>query len=245
MADTATTHSLESADDSPDYRTVEPLAIIAALLGITAPLVLFNSLLCVLPIIGGATAVIALTRIARDPARTGRAAALAGLALATFFLALALARYGSEQWLLGRQSRPVADQFMESLRARSPEQAVLLQAAPDDRPPVDDGLWSFIRNDVEMRQKLEKLVARPEIRMLLALGDKADVRFYKTNAASAGKAIALVDNWYTVTFTDTDDKKKTILFGVFLERRPVMNSELNPWRVRDFTTQFDTADTAT
>jgi hypothetical protein len=244
MADAPATQSLSSADDeSREYRSVEPLAIVALVLGLFSPLAIVASLWCVVPLFGLAAAGGALMRIARDE-RRGRAMALVGMVLAAFFLMVPLARYASSQWLLARQGRLAADQFVAFLHEQSPEKAMLLQMAPDFRPPIDDGLWSFYRNDAESRGQLRKFVANPSVRMLLALGDRADIQFYRTSGALAGHRMALVDYWYTVTFTDADNHKKTILFSVLLERKPTENKELNPWRVKDFSTDIDTSRTA-
>ena len=236
-------HRSPAGEESLEYHSVEPLAVVALALGLLSPLALIASLWCVVPLFGLAAAGGALLRIDRDE-RRGRGLALVGLALAAFFLMVPLARYGSSQWLLARQGRLAADQFVAYLREQSPHKALVLQMAPDYRPPIDDGLWSFFRNDKEGQQQLRELVTHPSIRMLLALGDRADIQFYKTSAALAGHKMGLVDYWYTVTFTDSDNRKKTILFSVLLERKPAESKDLNPWRVKDFSIDIDQSRTA-
>jgi hypothetical protein len=233
MSDASSSQYFSEDDASLEYQAVEPLAVVALLAGLLSPLAIVAALLCVVPLLGLTAAGIALLRIARDE-RRGRGLALAGLALSTFFLALPLARYASSQVLLARQGRLAADQFVAFLHEGSPEKAALLQMLPDYRPPLDDGLWSYYRNDAKAKEQLQAFVDKPAIRMLLALGDRADVEFYKTNAALAGHRMALVNYVYTVTFTDDDNRKKTILFNVMLERKPTESSELNPWRVKEF-----------
>jgi hypothetical protein len=217
---------------------------VALLAGLFSPLALIAGLLGAIPLFGLAVASGALLRIARDE-RRGRGLALTGLALSGFFLALPLARYASSQVLLARQGRTAADEFVAFLHAGSPEKAVLLQMSPDFRPPIDDGLWSFFRNDAQANKQLREFVTKPYIRMLLALGDRADIQFYKTNASIAGNGLAYVDYKYTVTFTDEDQQKKTILFSVMMERKPTENSALNPWRVKDFSADLPQGHTPT
>lgn len=241
MSDTSPSSNSDDDDgDALEYRALEPLAIVSLLLGLASPVAIFQPLLSVVPILGLLTASVALAKIARDRTRGGRNVALAGIVLATFFLALPLARYASAQLLLRGQAVPVATEFLQRLRNRHPEQAVLLQMAPDYRPPVDDGLWSYIRNDDAARKQLRTFVEQPVVRMLLALGPEAEVKLFKVNGVGSGNKMALADVHYTITFKDEDGQRKTLVVGILLERHAQpMNAELNPWRVREFTAEMN------
>lgn len=239
MDDSASAASKKQDDDALEYRAVEPWSIFALLLGLASPLALIDPLLSLVPALGLLSAMMALARMGGDRLRPGRWMALVGLGLSAFFVMVPIARYTSANWLLARQARPVADQFLAFLRERSPEKAVLLEMVPDQRPPADDGLWTFFRNDPESQSQLRAFVERPPIRMLLALGDRADIQFYRVNGVAAGSSRALADYWYTVTFTDEQDRKKTIVLGLLLQRDPVRDESLNPWRVKDLTTEIN------
>lgn len=234
-----TLNSSDADDDALEYRSLEPLAVVSVLLGLASPVAIFQPLLAVVPILGLLTAVVAVAKIGADRARSGRSVAIAGMVLSTLFLAVPLARYASAQMMLRGQAVPVATEFLERLRQQHPEEAMLLQMAPDYRPPIDDGLWSYFRNDQEARTQLQAFVKQPFVRMLLALGPDAEVKLLKVNGIGAGNRMALADLHYTVTFTDEDGQRKTLVVGIFLERRgQPLNAELNPWRIREFTTDF-------
>lgn len=241
MSDSSpTSASSDPEDDTLEYRSLEPLAVVSVLLGLASPVAIFQPLLAVVPILGLLTAVVAVAKIGGDRARSGRGVAVAGVVLSTFFLAVPLARYASAQFMLRGQAVPVANEFLERLQQQHPEEAMLLQMAPDYRPPVDDGLWSYYRNDQEARTQLEAFVKQPFVRMLLALGPDAEVKLLKVNGIGAGRQFALADLHYTVTFRDDDGQRKTLVLGILLERRTrPMNAELNPWRIREFTTNFE------
>ena len=144
--------------------------------------------------------------------------------------------------MLSRQGRPVADQWFEYLRQGSPEKSLLLKMAPDYRQPVDagDALWILFRNDEQAKRDLRAFVQRPLVRTLLALGEKAQVRFYKTTTVATAGSIAQVGYWYTVTYLDHGNKK-TFFVRILLERSPTQRPSLNPWTVKDFTGGFDPA----
>src|SRR6187402_668952 len=200
MDDSASTTSEQLDDGALEYRAIEPWSIFALLLGLASPLALIDPLLSLVPALGLLSAMVALVRMGGDRLRPGRQATLLGLGLSAFFLMVPIAHYASAHWLLARQARPVADQFLAFLCQRSPEKAVLLEMVPDQRPPADSGLWSFFRNDPESQAQLRAFLKRPPIRMLLALGDRADIQFYRVNGVAAGSSKALADYWYTVTF---------------------------------------------
>jgi hypothetical protein len=160
--------------------------------------------------------------------------ALAAIGLAAFFLALAGGRLVSAQLLVIRQARPVADRFFEYLRARQPEKAALLNWTPDYRHPLDEDKWLLFKSNDEAKAELKKFVGSPIVRMLLALGDRADVRFYRAARVGVSGNVAQVDYWYTITFVDDDGRKKTYFCSIVLERKPTRDPELNPWRVLDF-----------
>jgi hypothetical protein len=179
----------------------------------------------------------ALVNIRRE-GRLGRTVALVGVALSTLFIVMPVSRILSAQVLLARQARPVAEQFLEYLRQRSPQKAIMLNRAPDYRRPIDEGLWLFFRADDDARTELQRFVTRPPVRMLLALGERAQVRFYKTASVATEGDLAQVDYWYSVTFDD-DGRKKTFFIGLLLERKPTTNPDINPWRVKDFAGGID------
>ena len=242
MVDSTPTESLGSGSESQlDYRPMERWAYVCLILGFLSPLASIAPVLWLLPILGLVAGGVALGNIRRDPGRPGRALALAGLALSTLFIVLPVVRIVSARLLLAEQARPVADQFLEYLRQRSPEKALMLSWVPDFRRPMDEDRWLFFRSDDEARAELRKFVSQPAVRMLLALGEKAQVSFYKTAGAGTSGKVAQVDYWYAVTFTDDDAKKKTLFFGVLLERRPSTDPDLNPWRVRNFVAGIDPA----
>lgn len=240
MANPAPIESLDSESDPRiEYRSVERWAFVAFFLGLLSPLALTAPVLWFLPILGLLAGGVALGKIRREPGRPGRVLALVGLALSTFFIVLPVAQIVSAQWLLPRQARPVADQFLEYLRQRSPEKAVMLHWLPDYRHPMDDQRWLFFRTSDEAKADLRQFVDAPAIRMMLALGERAQVSFYRTSAVGASGNVAQVDYWYAVTFTDDDGRKKTYFFTVLLERKPTQDPNLNPWRVRDFSGGID------
>ncbi len=77
--------------------------------------------------------------------------------------------------------------------------------------------------------------------MLLALGERAEIRYLKTSGVITTRDKALVHYWYTVTFTGDDGRKKTMIYGLVMERATSEESDLNPWWVKDFTSGIDLA----
>jgi len=235
MAESAPIES-HAQDDSPfEYQSVEPWAFVSLVMGLLSPLALTAQVMWFVPLLGWLSGGMALARIRSARGRPGRALVLVGLALSTFFIVVPAARMISARILLAEQPRPVADKFFEYLQQGHPEKALMLQWVPDYRNGVGDNPWLFFRSDTEANADLKKFVSQPIVRMLLALGDEAEVRYYRTTRMGFSSDLARVEYWYAVTFTDEDDqKKKTYFIGVLLERKPTRDPDLNPWRVSNF-----------
>jgi hypothetical protein len=236
MADSAPETSLRKFGESEiAFQSMEPWAILGLILGLLSAAAMIAPILWLLPLFGVLTSVVALRRIRLEAGRMGRTAALVGLGLSAFFGVAPVARAAAAWVMLSEQARPMADQFFEYLRQDSPEKALMLQFTPDARQPLDDMLWVFYRNDSEGKAQLKRFVSHSLVRTLLALGKKADVRFYKTHTVATDGTRAQVDYWYTVTWSDESGKKTTLLAGILMERKPPADPGRNPWKVKDFT----------
>ncbi len=188
-------------------------------------------LLVLVPVGGIAAALVSLRRFAVAPIHTGRGAALLGLLLSVTFVVAPAARSLVADGLVRNQPRALADAFFEYLRHDQPEKAYLLKLLPDLRPNLDDDAWTFYRHDSESRRDLVKLVNDPPVRTLLALGERATIRYYKTENTASDGSRAMVNYWYTVTFENDQHQKETFIVAIVLERRPT-DLDINPWRVR-------------
>jgi hypothetical protein len=236
MTDSAPTRPAAEFDDRErDYRTVEPWAIVTVVLGAVSVAALLDPILWLVPLLGLGAGIVALSRLHGDTNRTGRPAALAGLALSIVFGIAPVAQMATTWILLSRQAREVSGQFLEFLREQSPEKAMMLRFAPDQRRPFDDLLWTFYKNDNEAKQNLQTFVEHPLVKALLLLGEKSEIRFYKTVRVGNEGSRGLVSTLYTVTYPDDDPQrpggKKTFFVNLLMERRPTENPNINPWRV--------------
>ena len=157
-----------------------------------------------------------------------------GLGLAVLFGMVPIARMTTDYVLLKEQPRELADRFLEYLRQDDPRRALMLRAVPDVRKSLDDdeAVRLFFRNNVDARSDLAKFVHLPVARTLLALGQRARIRYYGTMGVGSVGDRALVHYWYTVTFDDEQGNKKTFFVGLTMERKPTRNPELNPCACR-------------
>lgn len=231
----------QSGEPELEYRSVEPWAIAGLVLGLLSPLALLSSVLWLAPLFGIAVNALALRRLQQDGNRAGRAAALAGLGLSVLFGVVPVAQMATDYVLLKDQPREMADQFLEYLRHDEPGKALMLRTVPDFRKSQDDdeAVKLFFRNNQEAKADLAKFVQLPVARTILALGERADIRFFANMGVATRGDRAQVDYCYTVTFDDEQGKKKTFLVGLIMERKPTQNPELNPWRVQDFMGPID------
>jgi hypothetical protein len=160
----------------------------------------------------------ALERIAANaPALLGRKAALAGLAFSVIALCAAPADWIVYRASVRQESRRFAELWFEQLRADRPHRAHQLTVEPTSRDVLGDQLWDAYRDEMA-RSMLRQFVARPEVRTLLALGDKATVRFYATESQWRDGERDQVYQTFAVTFPDSDGLK-TFFIGLLLQRQ--------------------------
>ena len=213
-----------------EYRAISSSAMAALVLGLLAPLAVLDPLLWSLPALGLFCSLFALRRIARNaPALLGRKAALAGLALSVFFLAAVPADWFVYRRLVRAEARGFATAWFELLAGQQPHKANQLTVHPEFRQPLDEKLWAFYGEGPRWRTKLEEYVAEPLVRTLLALGQKAQVRYYKTGDQRHDAEKDHLAQFYAVTYDDSGEKK-TFFVGVELQRHKLESGQAN-WQV--------------
>jgi len=167
--------------DLIEYPKVSARSVVGLLLGVTSPLALVSPLFWVIPLVGVVVCGLALRQV-RTSGRpvSGRTAALVGLALALFCGTAGLSKQASHSWSVRREARLFCRQWFELLAQGQPQKAYQLIEAPGAQQPLDDGLWEHYRKLPEARAGLQQFVQNPLVRALLALEDRAQIGYWKT-----------------------------------------------------------------
>ena len=84
------------------------------------------------------------------------------------------------------------------------------------------------------RTELEKYVKRPEVRCLLALGDRAQVRHFATEGQQHAEDLETTTEVYTVTYEEAG-QKKTFFLLLSLRRYVLPGTGMSDWYVANST----------
>ena len=128
---------MEQHGETSGYRPVSRLAVAALVAGAASSLALTTPLLWILPLVGVAVAAAALADVARPGAeKAGRAAALAGLALAIGFGVQAVSSKAVAHWLTRGRVVAVTNAWLDAVaEGRLADARSML--GPDVLPPAD------------------------------------------------------------------------------------------------------------
>jgi hypothetical protein len=204
--------------DAVAYRAVSSLALGGLLLGLLAALGLLLPALWIAAIAGVIVNAMALKRIAaRWPALVGRKAALVGLTLSAIFFAAVPADWLVYRRLARDEARKCAAIWFDYLRTGQPHKAYEMTLSPTLRDRLDDSLWEFFREGTEERGMLETFVRRPAVCALVALKDKATVRYYDTESQWYERNQDHLYQTYAVTYPDSEGLT-TFFVGLVLDR---------------------------
>ncbi len=223
-----------SEPDLPEYRVLSGLAVIGFVLGLLSALSIVHITLSFLGAAAALCCVIALVRISAAPSETsGRRLALAGLVLAVLWTTAGLAKEVTHQRLLDIHSRQFAVHWFQYLKDGEPAKACELRLSALSRRPLNEGLLDEFLSSSEEYEVLTNLVATPEVRALLALGDRAQVRHYAFAGAGANDATQI----YAVTYEEAGVKKSFLVrMGLTRSRFPLYG--LSGWKVSSVNAQW-------
>lgn len=214
------------------YRALAGQAVLGLIFGLLSPLVLVDPLpWSLFPVLGIILSGWALRRIKKSDSLTGRKMALTGLLLSLLFAAAAPSNALAYRRTVRNEARQFSSLWFRFLAEDEPQKAHQLTVAPHVRHLLDQRLWAFYRNDPRLRQQLEGYVQNPLVRTLLALGPKAQVRFYET----AGQTHENSDNSDTVTQVyavtyEEEGEKKSFLVAVQMLRQKLPAGEAG-WHI--------------
>jgi len=205
-------------------------AVAGLIFGLLAPVAVIDPMLWLVPPVGIVLSGLALRQIARRaPETLGRKAALWGLTLSIFFGTAAPANWFGYRWMVRREARQFASAWFEFLIHDQPHKAYQLTRHPKYRQPLGDELWEFYRGDPRWEGQLIAYVDRPLVHTLLALGEKAQVRYYETAQEDYTGQNAEVFQVYAVTYDDGGEKK-TFFVALKMERIKLESGGAN-WRL--------------
>lgn len=217
--------------EQSEYRALSGLALGALVFGLLAPAALFWPLLWIVPLAGIVLGILAMRQIARNwPVVIGRKLALVGLILSVLCGAAAPSQRLTYHWLIRNEARQFAFTWFEAVRNNNPWKAHQLAQEPVYRRPLE---WGFRdpADEPDYRAVVQEYSSQPEVRALLALGDKALVRYYDTEDQYRGSAgHDEVDQVYAVTY-EHQGEKTTFFVSLLLERFPIPGTRTAEWRV--------------
>jgi hypothetical protein len=194
--------------DLATYRALAPQAVAGMIFGLLAPLAMLDPLLWALPALGTLFSSWALRRIRNHSGElVGRKFAWIGLSLSLLFLAAAPADLLTYRWMIYKEARQFSAQWFRYLTQEEPQKAYQFYLSQPYRQPLDDQLWHFYRNAPQQREKLQAFVTLPVVQTLLALGPKAQVRFYQIASESRENDNDQVDLYYAVTYEEQSERK--------------------------------------
>ena len=224
-----------SADlEQTEYRSLTPAAIVGLILGLFSPVAFLSPLLVAVPVVGLVFSLLALRQIAISEGHVvGRPAAMVGLVLSTICATAIPAQAVGMRWLANRQARPVALAWFKHLAENDPYAAIELTVSPDGRQAPGPSLANYYATDETAHKRLYDFVNEETVRNLLALGDKATVRFYGDagfGRLSRGRGQVL--QFYAVTYREEPTAEPTTFFvQVLLEKTPATPNSPGGWRI--------------
>jgi hypothetical protein len=224
------------------YQAVAPQAVLGLICGLLAPFALIDPAFWFVPPLGILLNWWALRRIKNDPAAlTGRKLAIMGLTLSLLLAVAAPVDWVVYRHLVADEARQFSSLWFKYLAQGEPQKAHQLTKMPQSRLPLDDNqLWDFYRNTspngdrkkrASNREELEGYVAQPLVRTLLALGPKAQVRFYQTAAQVADEREDVVELLYAVTYEEGNEKKSFFVFVQAVRGKLSKDKNQAGWRL--------------
>ncbi|MHB8899025.1 MAG: hypothetical protein ACYC6Y_09790 [Thermoguttaceae bacterium] len=215
----------------PQYRALSGLAVLGFILGLASALAVVHIGLSFVGAFAAICCVAALVSISRAPSeRSGGWLAVTGLALAAFWMAAGSTRELTERYLLDVYSRPFALQWFEYLKKGEPAKALEMANGALARRPLDDKLLKHYLSSQEEYESLQSFVGKPEVRALLALGERAQVRHYGCVEAHDNSAAQV----FAVTYEE-QQTKKSFLVQINVTRTEVPEQGVAAWRTEDST----------
>ncbi len=214
-----------------EYQALSGWAVAALILGLLGPFALVNVWLTLIPLLGVVAAAVALVRVAMlAPALTGRKVALAGLFLSILFTSAAAADRIAYWRAVDLEARRFAEAWFAFLSVEQPHKAHQLTLAPRYRQPLDDKLPEFYREGEPWHDELQSYVEQPVVRKLLALGERARVRYDGTEAHGSDTRFVGVRQRFSVTYHDADHGRRTFFVSLGMQRLPLEQGEA-AWRL--------------
>lgn len=214
-----------------EYQAISAMAVGGLLLGLLAAGAMLWPLLWIVPPLGIVVSLVALWRIEHQPTvLTGKMFALVGLALSVFFVALVPTNKIIYDRAIRQEARHFASIWFDALRNGQVVEAYQLTLDPRVRRPLNQLEAAVREPESDPRKGLKEYVAEQDVRTLLALGDKAQVRYYATEFQSSEPGHESLVVVYAVTYDDKGEKK-TFFIRLGLERRDLPVGHESDWRV--------------
>ncbi|MBN2296283.1 MAG: hypothetical protein JXM70_27885 [Pirellulales bacterium] len=222
-SDLKSAHLSESpeAEACEQYHSVSGLALFGLILGLLSPLALTGPSGWLVPAVAIVICLAALVRIRiKAEAMIGRKAAVFGLLLAVLCGTAAVSQWLANRWMVERQARGIATAWFDLLADDQPLKAHQLSLVPGERKPLDGTLLHIYQRGPKRREELDQFLSEPLVRTILALGKKADIRYYDCKGIWGPPGKENVQEIYSISFEDKDGKKKTFFASVLLRRFP-------------------------
>lgn len=213
-------------DEIPRYRPLCGLAVGGLILGLCSSLTILHIGFSVIGIAAILVAAAAMMRIARSPGMAGRGLAVGGILLAVFWTTAAWAKDLTHARLMDTQSREFGLLWFEFLRKNEPEKAMELGTPPGGRRALNATLIDHYLTDRDNYESFQGFVSNHEVRALLKLGQRAQVRFYQAEDPSEER----VTQVFAVTYEDRG-VKKTFFVRLFLRRAFLADKHVSGWYV--------------
>lgn len=226
--------------DQVDYAKFSPKSALSAVLGVASFLALLSPLFWVIPLVGVVRSIAALRELGSgDRPLVGQTAARVGLALALLFGTAGASRQTTHRWWLERDAQRYCRLWFQMLSEDQPQKAYQLNLRPTSQQPLDSDLWEYYRNVPKAGNGLKQFVKNPFVRTLLALQDRAEVRYWgaASYAHLEGPLLAptreRVGQYYTVTYTEGGHKTT---FFARLEVDRIADAETGQagWQIVDY-----------
>lgn len=230
---------LSDAHDSEvaQYKAVSGLAVTALIAGLLAPLALVLSVAQVIPPTGIVLSALALWQIFRKaPALIGRKAAMFGLVSSVLFAAAVPSQQIVYRCLMYSEARQFTALWFDMLRRNQPYMAYALRESPAYRQTLtEESRGDF--SDPREREEFDNWLARPAIKSLLILADRAQVRLYENQRYFTEHDRDAVDQVYAVTYQE-DGQKKSFFVRLSLRRSQLADSNQHDWYVANIDSEF-------